>query len=164
MFVAVLSLGALGCKKKTAEGGDCAKAIGNSMALSKSDMEKMPGMDAKMLQKMTDVGIQRCKEDKWPADAIKCMTAAKTMGEAQACYGKLTQDQQDKMNKAAVEMVMGPKGGDRAGSGGAGSAGSGGGADGSGSAAAGPAGSGSSGSPAAPEAGSGSAGSAAAPK
>src|SRR6266496_988883 len=116
IFVAALSVASAGCKKKTAEGNDCAKAISNSMALSKAEMERAPGMDAKMMQKMADLGVQHCKYDKWSADAIKCMTDAKTMTDAQGCYGKLTQDQQDKMNKAAMEMAMGRHGGGSAGS------------------------------------------------
>jgi hypothetical protein len=98
-----LSFAAVGCKKK-AGGGDCTQAINHSMDLSKADMAKM-GVDDKMMQKMKDVGIQRCKEDKWSDDVIKCMTDAKTMTDAQACYGKMPQEQQDKMNKAAAELA-----------------------------------------------------------
>ncbi|HEY5921095.1 MAG TPA: hypothetical protein VIV11_05460 [Kofleriaceae bacterium] len=153
MFVAALAFASVGCKKKSGEAsGDCAKAINNSMALSKAEMEKTPGMDAAMMQKMADLGVQHCKDDKWSADAIKCMTDAKAMAEAQGCYGKLTQDQQDKMNKAAMEMAMGQQGGGSAEPTGS-AAGSDSAGAGSGSAAAGSA-----------EAGSGSAGSAAPPK
>ena len=156
MFVAALAFASVGCKKKSGEAsGDCAKAINNSMALSKAEMEKTPGMDPAMMQKMADLGVQHCKDDKWSADAIKCMTDAKAMAEAQGCYGKLTQDQQDKMNKAAMELAVGAQGGSAEPTGSA--AGSAAGSDsagaGSGSAAAGSA-----------EAGSGSAGSAAPPK
>jgi hypothetical protein len=161
MFVAALSFASVGCKKKSAGGDDCAKAVGNSMALSKAEMEKAPGMDATLMQKMADLGVQHCKDDKWSAEATKCMIDAKTMADAQGCYGKLSKDQQDKMNKAAMDMAMGPHGGsDTAGA--AGSAGTAAGSDtgaaGSGSAAAGSAETGSG------SAGSGSAGSAAAPK
>ena len=149
-FVAVLSFASVGCPKKVNEGKYCAKAISNSMALSKAVMEKTPGMDAKMMQRMEDLGVQHCIDDKWSADATKCMTDAKTMTEAQGCYGKLTQDQQDKMNKAAMEM--GASAGSASGSAGS-AAGSDSAAGGSGSAAAGSA-----------ETGTGSAGSAAPPK
>lgn len=105
VFVAALSFAAFGCKKKSGGGaGDCVKAIDNSMAVSKADMEKM-GVDAKLMAKMKDVGIQHCKDDKWPDAAIKCMTDAKTEADAQACYGKLSSEQQDKMNKAAMELA-----------------------------------------------------------
>ena len=103
VFIAALSVAAVGCKKKGGD-ADCAAAINHSMELSKSDMQKM-GTDDKMMAKMADLGIQHCKDDKWPADATKCMTDAKTMQDAQACYSKLTSDQRDKMNKAAMEMM-----------------------------------------------------------
>lgn len=118
LFVAALSLLPLGCKKKGGESGaDCAKAVSHSMELSKAEMAKM-GTDDKMMQKLVDLGVQRCKEDKWSADATKCMVDAKTMADAQGCYGKLTAEQQEKMNKAAMELATAP------GAGGAGDAGS----------------------------------------
>lgn len=154
VFVGALAVAALGCKKKSdtsaSAGGDCAKAVTHSMELSKAEMEKM-GTDAAMMQKMVDLGIKRCNEDKWPADATKCMTDAKTMADAQACYGKLSKEQQDKMNKAAMELAM-PAGSAEQGSAAAGSD--------AGSAAAGSADAGS----AAGSADAGSAGSAAAPQ
>ena len=59
------------------------------MAVSKADMAKTPGYDEKMLDKMRDLGVSHCNEDKWPAEATKCMTDAKTTADAQACYGKI---------------------------------------------------------------------------
>jgi hypothetical protein len=67
------------------------------MDLSKDVMPK----DEKVLAKMTATGIQHCKDDKWSDEAVKCMIAAKDMTEAQACYGKLTKEQQETMNNAA---------------------------------------------------------------
>ena len=96
-FVIALSLAAFGCKKK---GADCTAAINHSMDLSKADMEKMPGGE-QMMGKMRDLGVQHCKDDKWSDEAVKCMIAAKDMTEAQACYGKLTKEQQETMNNAA---------------------------------------------------------------
>ena len=55
VFVVALAFAAFGCKK---QGVDCAKAIDNSMAVSKATMEKMPGMDAKTMDKMKDLGVQ----------------------------------------------------------------------------------------------------------
>jgi hypothetical protein len=158
ILAAALSVAAVGCKKKT--GADCGKAITNSMAVSKADLSKMPGVDDKMMAKMTEIGMQRCKEDKWADDVVRCMSDAKTQIDAQACYAKMTTEQRDKMNKAAMEIAT-PAG---AGSADMGSAATGsdsgsaaaGSAEGSGSAAA--AGSGSA------DTGSGSAGSADAPK
>ena len=102
VFVTVL---AFGCKKG---GGDCAKAIDHSMELSKDMMSKMPGMDDKAMAKMHDLGIQHCKDDKWPDEAIKCMTDAKAMSDAQACYSKLSADQQQKMMQAMAEAMPKP--------------------------------------------------------
>ena len=118
VFVAALSLAVVGCKKK---GGDCEKAIDHSMELSKADMQKTPGMD---MQKMRDIAVQHCKADKWPDEALKCMTDAKTETDAQACYGKLTHEQQESMNKAAAEAMKGaaPPAGSDMGSAGAGGA------------------------------------------
>lgn len=108
ILVGALAIGGVGCKKKAADGADCAKAIDHSMELSKADMSKMPGMDDKMMAKMRDVGVQHCNDDKWPEEARKCMVDAKTMADAQGCYGKLTQDQRDKMNKAAMDLATPP--------------------------------------------------------
>src|SRR6185312_1673114 len=101
-FLAALSLAAVGCKKG---GADCGKAVDHSMELSKAEMQKMPGMDDATLQKLKDIGVQHCKEDKWPDDVVSCMTAAKTEADSQACYGKLTPEQQKKMNHALMETM-----------------------------------------------------------
>ena len=161
VFVAALSFASVGCKKKAAGGSDCSQAVNHSMELSKGEMQKM-GTDDKMMAKMVELGIQHCKDDKWSNDALKCMVDAKTMADSQGCYGKLSKDQQDKMNKSVMEMATPTAGSADA----AGSAGSADAAGSAGSAAAGSdagsaAGSAAAGSAAA---GSGSAGSAAAPK
>jgi hypothetical protein len=157
VFVAALSFAAFGCKK---QGPDCAKAINNSMGLAQADMKKMPGVDDKAIEKMKDLGIQHCQDDKWPDDAVKCMTEAKTEGDAQACYGKLSHEQQEKMNKAAMDMAKPAGGAGGAGGSDTGSANAGSAPAGAGSA---PAGAGS--APAgAGDTGGGSAGSATAPK
>lgn len=108
VFVAALALSAFGCKKK---GGDCAGAIDHSMELSKDSMSKMPGMDDKMMGKLKDIAVSHCQEDKWPDEVLKCMSDAKAEADDQACFTKLTKDQQDKMNKAMMETVMNGKGG-----------------------------------------------------
>ena len=108
VLVAALSFAAIGCKKKAAPGGgDCATAVHHSMDLSKAEMAKM-GTDDKMMAKMVDIGIQRCKDDKWSNEALKCMTDAMTMNDAQACYSKLTPEQQKKMNEAAMALSTPP--------------------------------------------------------
>ena len=133
VFVAAASLATVGCKKKAADagagsgsgsgsdttmvgsaaagsatavasgGGDCTKAIANSMAVSKAKL----GVDDTTAQKMTDLAVKHCTDDKWGPDATKCMTDAKTITEAQACYGKLTPDQMKTMNMAAQAAMTG---------------------------------------------------------
>jgi hypothetical protein len=112
-----LSFAATGCKKK----GDCTAAINHSMDLAKADMQKMPGMDDKIVDKLKSIGVQHCTDDKWPAEVLTCMNDAKTETDAQACYSKLSKDQQDKMNGAMMEEMMKSAGGGKMG-GGAGSA------------------------------------------
>ena len=132
VFVTALALAAVGCKKT---GADCAKAIDTSMELSKADMQKMPGVDDKMLQKMKDIGLQHCKNDKWSDEIRACMSDAKTEAESRACYGKLSHEQQEKMNNAAMQMLTPTSAGSATGSDvGSASAGSAMGADTSGSA------------------------------
>jgi hypothetical protein len=94
-FLFVAMLAAAGCSKKS--GPDCAQAIGHGMELSKSMMK----LDDATAAKLVDIGVQRCKEDKWSTEALQCMVDAKAIPDAQACYGKLTQEQQTKMNDAA---------------------------------------------------------------
>jgi hypothetical protein len=101
-FAVALSLAAFGCKK--GGGSDCTKAIDHSMELSKAAMEKS-GIDAKVLVKMKDVGLQHCNDDKWSAEATTCMIDAKTEKDSGACYAKLSPEQQEKMNKAAMELM-----------------------------------------------------------
>ena len=112
VLVAALPFAALGCKKGGA-GGDCAAAINHSMELSKDMMVKM-GTDDATMAKMKDVGIQHCKDDKWSDDAIKCMVDAKAMADAQACYGKLTQEQRDAMKNATKDLRPAAAGGSAA--------------------------------------------------
>lgn len=106
VFLAALSLAAVGCKKK---GADCDKAIDHSMELSKADMQKMGADDATMA-KMRAIGVSHCKDDKWAGDAVQCMIDAKTETDAQACYKKLTPEQQSNMNSAVMEAMKPPAG------------------------------------------------------
>ena len=104
-LVLAAALAIAACSKKSdstsAGGGDdrCAKAIDHGMELSKA---MMPA-DDKVLAKLRATGIQRCTEDKWSADAVQCMIDAKAMADAQLCYGKLTDEQRTKMNRAAMD-------------------------------------------------------------
>jgi cytochrome c556 len=107
MFVAVLAAAGAGCKKK---GGDCAAAIDHGMEIMKSMMPKMEGMPPDWMDKAKALGVQHCQDDGWSDDALKCMTEASGVADSQACYKQLTQEQQDKMNKARQEMMKGMMG------------------------------------------------------
>ncbi len=112
----VFAMVALGCGPKggatptATSGPDCEQAITNGLELSKA---AMPDVDDKMRAKMHDLGVKNCQDDKWSADAVKCMVDAKSQADAQGCYGKLTPDQQAKMNKSAQDLA--PSGGSGAG-------------------------------------------------
>ena len=91
---------AIGCKKS---GPDCAKAVDRGLELAKGGAE-MKGLDDQTLAKMRELGIQHCKDDKWPDEAVQCIIDAKALPDAQACYGKLSAEQRGKMNSAAKDM------------------------------------------------------------
>jgi hypothetical protein len=98
VFVAALALSAGGCKKKAP---DCAAAMNHSMDLAKDGSMKGAAADPKMKQAFIDMGVKHCKDDKWSDDAVRCMMDAKSETDAKACYGKLSADQQKKMNDDA---------------------------------------------------------------
>lgn len=91
-LVLLLACAAMCCNKG---GPDCAQAIDHSMELAKGDL---PAGD---VHKLRDLAVHHCTEDKWPVEALQCMVDAKSEPDAQACYGKLTPEQQGKMNSAA---------------------------------------------------------------
>lgn len=140
-----------GCKKG---GVDCEQALDNAVKVSKAEMTS-PAMEDK-LAKIRAASLQRCKEDKWSADALKCFAAAKTGAELGKCEELKTKEQREKLEKAVLDVMGPPPPDPNVGSGGSGGSGSGGSGVGSGSAM----GSGS----AKPAAGSGSATGSGAPK
>ena len=137
-FIATLSIVAFaGCKKKGG-GGDCDSTV-NSAVDRMMDQQMKEGMKEggdkmtpemkkmaedmanQMKPKMKAAMSKSCKDDKWSADALKCMDDAKTMDEMEKCESKLTPDQKKNMDKAMNDaMGMGsmdkPSGGDMAGS------------------------------------------------
>lgn len=125
VFVCALAFTAFGCKKKAAGGGDCGAAINKSMELAKADMSKMPGMNDALMQKLRDLSMKHCKDDKWSGDALKCMTNAATEADSQKCYDKLTPDQQKAMNQAMMDTMMAASGGGGSATGGGGDMGAG---------------------------------------
>jgi hypothetical protein len=141
-FVAALSLAAFGCKKDGGGGGgggasDCSAlpaAIDRMMAEMKNDprMKDMPPeakkmqeeLAGKMAPKMKEIMVSSCNEDKWSADALKCIGGAKTQADMDKCKTTLTPEQNSKveakMKKLMEEMMGGAMGGGGAGGGGAG--------------------------------------------
>jgi hypothetical protein len=138
-FVATLSLVAFaGCKKKGG-GGDCDSTV-NSAVDRMMDQQMKEGMkDEKMTPEMKKMAedmaksmgpkmkaamTKSCKDDKWSAEALKCIDDAKTEKDFDACESKFTPEQRKNMEKAMSEaMGMGgghdmdkPAGGDMAGS------------------------------------------------
>ena len=80
IFVSVLSIAAFtGCKKK---GGDCAGTINGMMDRVMSDGMKTAGdkmtpemkkAGEEMMKKMSEPMIKTCNDDKWSAEALKCI-------------------------------------------------------------------------------------------
>jgi hypothetical protein len=109
LIVAILSLGAFGCGKG---GSDCASlgpAIEHQMDAEMNASKDAPAemkkqaeeMMKAIMPKMKAVLTKSCSDDKWPGDAIKCMTSAKSMRDMQGCDSKLSAEQ-----KANVEKAM----------------------------------------------------------
>jgi hypothetical protein len=69
--------------------GDCTSAVHNTMTLSAEEMKVMaPQLEGKLPQ-MADLMLKRCNDDKWSADAIGCMTSARSSQAMQRCGAKL---------------------------------------------------------------------------
>ncbi len=121
-FVACLSLVAFtGCKKKGG-GGDCTSTV-NSAVDRMMDQQMKEGMKEggdkmtpemkkqaedmmnAMKPKMKTAMVKSCTDDKWSADALKCMDDAKTMDDMQKCEGKLTPEQKKNVDKNMSEAM-----------------------------------------------------------
>jgi hypothetical protein len=124
-FVATLSLLAFaGCKKKGG-GGDCESTV-NSAVDRMMDQQMKEGMKDKdmspemkkmaedmvktMGPKMKAAMTKSCKDDKWSAEALKCIDDAKTEKDFDGCEAKFTPEQKKNMEKAMSE-AMGMGGG-----------------------------------------------------
>ena len=117
-----------GCKKGGSAASQCSDAISKGVdkmiALRKEKMEQAgvpPEMKAKMderAKKMDEVSgalkqaiTNRCTEDKWPADVIKCYGDATSMEELRTCREKLPADQQAKLRNEEMQVMMKSMGG-----------------------------------------------------
>jgi hypothetical protein len=104
-----------GCKKDEKSAGGGCDGLGTKMkAQMASEMPKDVPADMKksveeMGNKMADMLVKHCKDDKWSADVVKCGNEAKDP--KKECMGKLTAEQQkkleDDMMKAMGGMGMG---------------------------------------------------------
>lgn len=121
-LILALSLFA-GCKKGGSAASNCSDAIGKGVdkmiALRKEKMDQSqmpPEMKAKMeerAKKMDEVSGQlkqaitnRCTEDKWPEEVIKCYGNAASMEELRGCREKLPADQQAKLKNEEMQVMM----------------------------------------------------------
>jgi hypothetical protein len=126
-LILALSLFA-GCKKGGSSASNCSEAIGKGVdkmiALRKEKMDQSqmpPEMKAKMeerAKKMDEVSGQlkqaitnRCTEDKWPDEVIKCYGNAASMEELRGCREKLPADQQAKLKNEEMQVMMKSMGG-----------------------------------------------------
>jgi hypothetical protein len=99
-----------------AAGGDCDGLSGTIDRLLKSQMQQMGGnMPAdlkaqaeKMMNQvagpMKDTLIKACKDDKWSAEAIACMSKAASAPELDTCEHTLTADQRTHLETAMTEV------------------------------------------------------------
>lgn len=117
-----------GCKKSSTS--QCADAIGKGVdkmiAMRKDRLAAQgsampPELKARMderAKKMDEVAsslkqamTNRCTEDKWSDDVIKCYGTATAMEEIRKCREKLPQDQQDKLKAEEMQVMMKTMGG-----------------------------------------------------
>ena len=117
-----------GCKKSRTS--NCADAIGKGVdkmiAMRKDRLAAQgsampPELKARMderAKKMDEVAsslkqamTNRCTEDKWSADVIKCYGSATAMEEIRKCREMLPQDQQDKLKAEEMQVMMKTMGG-----------------------------------------------------
>ena len=69
--------------------------------------KKMDEVSGALKQAMTN----RCTEDKWSADVIKCYDSASSMEEIRSCRQKLPADQQQKLQAEEMQVMMKAMGG-----------------------------------------------------
>ena len=119
-----------GCKKGGSAASQCSDAVSKGVdkmiAMRKQKLDEQgsnlpPELKARMeerSQKMGEVAGQlkqaitnRCTEDKWSADVIKCYGDATSMEELRSCRQKLPQDQQTKLQADEMQVMMKTMGG-----------------------------------------------------
>jgi hypothetical protein len=119
-----------GCKKGGSAASNCSEAVGKGVdkmiAMRQQKLDEQgsalaPELKARMEERSKKMGevagelktaiTNRCTEDKWSADVIKCYGAAGSMEELRSCREKLPQDQQAKLKSDEMQVMMKVMGG-----------------------------------------------------
>ncbi|HEX4456469.1 MAG TPA: hypothetical protein VIA18_00785 [Polyangia bacterium] len=100
-LVVGLSVAVSGCAKKGV-GADCGKAVANGVEVQKAHLA---AMDEATKDKMKDVALSRCQDDKWSEDVLQCMSEAKADTDFKTCQGKLTPEQHRSMQQAMKNLA-----------------------------------------------------------
>src|SRR3569623_1194135 len=102
-----------GCKKSRTS--NCADAIGKGVdkmiAMRKDRLAAQGSAMPPELKARKQAMTNRCTEDKWSADVIKCYGTATAMEEIRKCREMLPQDQQDKLKAEEMQVMMKTMGG-----------------------------------------------------
>ena len=101
VVAALLALAACG---KSERKGDCAKAVGNAIDLSKADYARDGVVEATQTQ-IRDASLARCREDKWTNAVLVCFEDAKSVDDLKNCQTQLTKDQRDAMGKSITAII-----------------------------------------------------------
>lgn len=119
-----------GCKKGGSAASQCSEAVSKGVdkmiAMRQQKLDEQgsnlaPELKARMEERSKKMGevagalkqaiTNRCTEDKWPEDVIKCYDGASSMEELRACRQKLPQDQQTKLQAEEMQVMMKTMGG-----------------------------------------------------
>ena len=119
-----------GCKKGGSAASNCSEAVGKGVdkmiAMRQQKLDEQgsalaPELKARMEERSKKMGevagelktaiTNRCTEDKWSADVIKCYGNAGSMEELRSCREKLPQDQQAKLKSDEMQVMMKVMGG-----------------------------------------------------
>lgn len=108
-IVLVALLAAAGCSKKP----DCGTAITRGLdGFAATVTSRTPDLELKermtvALGKLKTALTERCVDDGWSAEVLKCFETIHNMRDIQACESKLTTDQHTKASAAQREVMMG---------------------------------------------------------
>jgi len=119
-----------GCKKGSSAASECSSAVSKGVdkmiAARKQKLDEQgsnlpPELKARMderSKKMDEVSgalkqamTNRCTEDKWSADVLKCYDTAASMEEIRKCRQMLPADQQQKLQAEEMQVMMKAMGG-----------------------------------------------------